>query len=754
MDAIIINSSDKVTLSPLCRANDASLLTVMGKPVIDIIKDYLFGFGVKKIFVYKKDDDFSFFSGKESVIVVENNLITSEDINKVIAVHNENCADMTVVLRTVTDGEGNMRVNLNSSNIITGLSNSGYRSANTEFESEGIFIVNKSALALIAENGELNGTSILKSALNQKKRIYGYVSQRPSNTISSLNSYKKCHSEIMNNRLDFRLDGHMVKEGLWIEENVILESGVRIETPAYISRGCRIERGAKIGGETFLAENCTIKANADISHSIIGRNCTLSENAIISGAVLADNVNVGMNSVLNENVIVGSDCRIEENCTLRSGIRIWQNKRIKKGTRVNDNLVWGSVGTEHLFRDGKLYGEVNIDITPEFIAKLGSALGTMFNGERIGLGYDSAPVCMMLAGAAASGIISSGARLFSFDDASLPVMRSGTKYYGLKMSLYINQSDSDGIYYPEIEFIESDGSNLGTENTKILEGIFFNNVFYRADVANIREAMSVKEFRISYIQSILNIIKSRHFIMNMELQTKSETVSDILEVLLSEIERHADKNIKKQFITELDRNGKLCSIRGTESITLDKNQFLSAAIILLTEHFETKEAALPVSAPRMLENRLKNAGIKILKCGTSDEEFLNFLIKNGLDEQFRLCFDGIYFSVALLDYLNSRGIEFSEFCKKLPIFIHREIEIECPNSRKSEVIKNLYSKYKNSKTDMTEGIKIYSNNGWVLVLPEKYRHCIKIITEGYDAEAAEELSTIFTNQVKRLAKLN
>ena len=98
--------------------------------------------------------------------------------------------------------------------------------------------------------------------------------------------------------------------------------------------------------------------------------------------------------------------------------------------------------------------------------------------------------------------------------------------------------------------------------------------------------------------------------MNMELQTKSETVSDILEVLLSEIERHADKNIKKQFITELDRNGKLCSIRGTESITLDKNQFLSAAIILLTEHFETKEAALRFQLSRMLENRLKNAELK------------------------------------------------------------------------------------------------------------------------------------------------
>lgn len=348
MDAIIINSSDKVTLSPLCRANDASSLTVMGKAVIDIIKDYLLSFGINNIDVYKKDEELPFLSGKEAVIAIENNLIASEDLNKMIAVHNESCADMTVLLRTVTDSEGNMRVNMNSSNIITGLSNSAYRSVNTEFEPEGIFIVNKSILVPAAESGELNGISILKSALNQKKRIYGYVSQGPSNTISSLNSYKKCHSEIMNNRLDFRLDGHMVKEGLWIEENVILESGVRIETPAYISQGCRIERGAKIGGETFLAENCTIKANADISHSIIGRNCTLSENAIISGAVLADNVNVGMNSILNENVIVGSDCRIEENCILRSGIRIWQNKRIKKGTRVNDNLVWGSVGTEHL----------------------------------------------------------------------------------------------------------------------------------------------------------------------------------------------------------------------------------------------------------------------------------------------------------------------------------------------------------------------------------------------------------------------
>ena len=66
----------------------------------------------------------------------------------------------------------------------------------------------------------------------------------------------------------------------------------------------------------------------------------------------------------------------------------------------------------------------------------------------------------------------------------------------------------------------------------------------------------------------------------------------------------------------------------------------------------------------------------------------------------------------------------------------------------------LYEKYGGENPSRTDGIKIYQSNGWVLIIPEKYRHCIKVITEGYTAEAANEISAIFTNQIKRLAKPN
>lgn len=752
MDAIIINPSKKLMLNPLCGESDILNLTIMGKPFGNIIKEYLLSFKVDKIFVMKNGDDLPQISQNGVSVLIESNVITNEDLFAVQEFHARQNAQLTVVTSPNNYNEdvfAETSANIKIDRIVKEMD------YNKEYKPIGICVVNNSLLLSAAKKiDKVDITSLVEYAIENKFKSVRYVSENPNVFVFSADSYRKCHSDIMNKSIGFKLKGEYVKEGLRLEDDVIIESGVRIETPVYISRGCRIERGAKIGGESFIGENCTVKSNAEISHSVIGKNCTVSENTALNGVILADNVNVGNASVLEEGVIIGSGCRIEEECFVRSGVRIWPNKRITKGTRVNNNLVWGSIGTERLFREGKLYGEVNIDVTPEFSAKLGAAVGTMFCGERIGIGYDSAPVCMMLAKAVMSGVISSGARLFDFGESTLPEMRIGTKHYGLKMSIYINQSDSEGIYYPEIELIEDDGTAFGKENTNKLEGIFFDNVFSRATASNICDSVSVTEFRMTYVQDILNIIKSKKFKINMELRTKSETVSEILEVLLSEIERYTLPVIEKQFITELDRKGGIRILSDASGDKLDKNRILTAVILVLTEHLEINRAAIPVSAPQMIEENLVKKGVEVLRCGSSDEEFMNFLIKNGFDVQYKLCFDGIFFSVALLDYLNVQNISFEEFKEGLPIFIYREIEIECPESKKNEIIKKLCQKYSSSKKDMTEGVKIYTNNGWALILPQKYRHCIKIITEGVDMEAAEELSTIFKNQIKRLAKLN
>ena len=60
--------------------------------------------------------------------------------------------------------------------------------------------------------------------------------------------------------------------------------------------------------------------------------------------------------------------------------------------------------------------------------------------------------------------------------------------------------------------------------------------------------------------------------------------------------------------------------------------------------------------------------------------------------------------------------------------------------------------HKQDKTDLTEGIKIFRNEGWALVVPENSKQVCRIIIEGHSMEAAEELTDIFTKEVKKLAK--
>lgn len=751
MEAFLIKPSEMITLSPVCGKDEVCDLQILGKSIKDRICDFADKYGVHlKVNI---GECIECLADDESTILIENNLICNADLREMLEFHRNNDCDITALFTQTVCG-GGFGAEVGRGGRVTSLEESGIFDNSCELKSVGVYIVKNRGLKELYKKYGLCIKSIIVDTINGGGGVFAFKSQEKSAKIYSIDSLKNVFSGVMNGELNIETSAEMIKKGVWVEENVLLSSGVRIETPVYISKGCRIERDAKIGGEVYLGKNTVVKSGALVSHSIVGDNCCIAENTRVYGAVLCDNVKVSADCKIEEKAVIASNCRIEENCVIRCGVKIWQNKRVSRGTRLSDNLIWGSVGCEHIFRDGRLFGELNIDITPEFVAKLGTALGTMLNGEKIGLGFDSDPVCRMLAYGAVSGIMASGARIFMFGEASLPLMREGTRYYGLKTSIYINQSDSNGIYYPEICFVEADGGNMTKERSRELENIFFNNIFCRAETSAIHEQTFVRGFRLFYIQNILNKIVSDSFKFNMEIRTKSETLSDLLEVLLPEIERITEKDNVKQFSADIDRSGRLCALYTDDGNTVDKSKLLAIQMMVLTEHLGIKTAALPVYASKKLETSLTDSGVSIVKCKSSDEEFLRFLCKEGMYEEAALCFDGIYFCTALLDFLNHTKTEFKCLCGTLPSYEYRETEVECPDSKKTEIIRSLCIKYSEEVRDMTEGVKIYQDRGWVLVLPEDNRHFVKIITEGYDTEAAEELSINFTNQVKRLAKLN
>ena len=68
------------------------------------------------------------------------------------------------------------------------------------------------------------------------------------------------------------------------------------------------------------------------------------------------------------------------------------------------------------------------------------------------------------------------------------------------------------------------------------------------------------------------------------------------------------------------------------------------------------------------------------------------------------------------------------------------------------MIREIIEENKNEKMELTEGVKIFRDGGWVLILPDAQRPVCKIIGEGFTEEFAQEITGDFVDKVKRMGK--
>ncbi|MEG2381875.1 MAG: hypothetical protein RSB38_09285, partial [Oscillospiraceae bacterium] len=75
----------------------------------------------------------------------------------------------------------------------------------------------------------------------------------------------------------------------------------------------------------------------------------------------------------------------------------------------------------------------------------------------------------------------------------------------------------------------------------------------------------------------------------------------------------------------------------------------------------------------------------------------------------------------------------------------------CSKQKKMIIMSALKEAFKNEKIDTTDGLKIFNDKGWALIVPSDRQNYIKIISEGFNTEVATEISNYFENKIKMLA---
>ena len=106
----------------------------------------------------------------------------------------------------------------------------------------------------------------------------------------------------------------------------------------------------------------------------------------------------------------------------------------------------------------------------------------------------------------------------------------------------------------------------------------------------------------------------------------------------------------------------------------------------------------------------------------------------------------------MLDYMSVNKVSLSNLVDMLPEIHMRRQEVECNWNAKGKVIRRLIQEHSGAKLEMLEGVKVYNENGWVLVLPDAEKPLCTVISEGSDAEFAEELTNIYVRKVREISR--
>ena len=200
-------------------------------------------------------------------------------------------------------------------------------------------------------------------------------------------------------------------------------------------------------------------------------NCSIGRGCELRGSVLGNKVRFMHYVSCYENALVGDECVVHERSIIKPNIRIWPGKVVDSLSVVDRNIVWVSRYKPELFSQDGLTGTVNVDITPEFASRLGSAYGSVLGqGKSIVVSSDDSNASSLFKYAFISGLMSVGIKVNNISEVPVPLSRHAVRMLQAAGGVHVKRnSESDDRL--EIDFFDENGANAGISVAKNIESV-------------------------------------------------------------------------------------------------------------------------------------------------------------------------------------------------------------------------------------------------------------------------------------------
>ncbi|MEM3737566.1 MAG: sugar phosphate nucleotidyltransferase [Candidatus Bathyarchaeia archaeon] len=828
LKAVIMAGGEGTRLRPLTSTRPKPMISVVGKPVMEHVIELLKLHGLKELeatlhyraemiqdyfedgsrfgveISYSREETPLGTAGSVKAIedrldgtflVISGDLLTDFDLSKIMHLHKKRGALVTIGLTRVPNPLQYGITMVNTDGWVERfLEKPSWGEVFTDTINAGIYLIEPEALRPLGK-GEVYDFSkdLFPMLLKNKEPILGCLLEGYWCDIGDIQQYMQANYDALLGRVKLKIPGREVEEGLWIGEGAEIREGAVIERPAYIGRDCLIKRSF-VGRLSVIADGVTVYERATIKRSIVLNRAIIEPGAELIGCIVGERCTIGSHASIYDLAIIGDDSSVGKGAVVNTNIRIWPRKVIDEGSTLSEDLRWGERWTKELFGPWGLSGRVNIDYTPEFTAKLGAAVGTLFGkGRQVAVARDTSRCSRMVESALTAGLCSTGVDVHNLRVSPTPVVRLYVRKHGLAGGVFTKVTRLDPISV-NIQIFDSSGINLDRNCEKKIQDILSKEDVQRAAYDEIGTLVHPAGFEEDYLKSLEHFVDSEiisrarlRVVVDCSNGAGSILIPRLLSNLGCEIiplntkfdgsvkpnthdeskETFAEISEKiREFHAEIgvifDTDAERIVIFDESGRALSGDTALALMAKVLLKECGGGRVAVPVTASQAIEAisilyggsvvRSKFGAYHILKAAQTAGVVLGgdghggFVFPN-----FHGGYDGIAALVKLLEAMAKRMQSLSNMMKDIPTFTKVEVEAACPWQHKGKVMKALIEGAEGSRIDTTDGVKIFHSDGWVAMIPSSEKPVIVLCAEAKNKDTAEALVSKYKAKISELA---
>jgi phosphoglucosamine mutase len=425
-----------------------------------------------------------------------------------------------------------------------------------------------------------------------------------------------------------------------------------------------------------------------------------------------------------------------------------------------------------LFGSSGIRGLANIDLNPALVQQVGAALATINQGGTVITGRDSRVTGKMLELALISGINAASGDVIQVGHVPTPVVAWMITQTGSDSGVAITASHNPPPYNG-LKLFNNYGMSFKLDEQIEIEEILKNERYQWADW----DSVGIKEETESiypYVEML-----SESIILDTEIKVGLDcfcgATSTLAQLAFEEFPVQAkiinavpdgyfpagNPEPSYESLTRLGNYMRTtgCSIGfgfdgdGDRMMPVSSNgkmvnpdRVLAAYAGYEVERNNGGTVVTHVGSSMVIDDVVKKAGGKVIRTPVGDSFITEAMAKHKavfggepvgawIFPEYQMCPSGVLGALKILEALEFLEQTLEEFIQLAPIYPLERFKLICPNNKKQTVMTTIIEKYPDIFSDIesvsnVDGLRLNTNNGWVLIRPSGTEPLIRVTIEG------------------------